>query len=256
MIHSHCEKSVLVTGAAGGIGSALVIALAEEGWMVIGTDHPSMHPSKKILDSCLAWIPADLVKLSKESNALVSFRMSICAAQANYPLAAIVHNAALQRLNDFEGLSSGDWNNTLAVNLMAPVLINRTFLPMLKSQSGCIVHIGSIHSQLTKPGFTAYATSKAALAGLTRAMAVELGGVVRVNALEPAAIATPMLEAGFTDAPELKPQLEAFHPTGCIGSPHDVARAVLFLLDPSNSFLNGCVLSLGGGIHSRLHDPA
>jgi NAD(P)-dependent dehydrogenase (short-subunit alcohol dehydrogenase family) len=117
------------------------------------------------------------------------------------------------------------------------------------------VHIGSIHSQLTKPGFTAYATSKAALAGLTRAMAVELGGTVRVNAIQPAAIATPMLEAGFADAPHLKSQLDAFHPTGAIGSPADVARAVLFLLDPVNSFLNGCVLPLGGGIHSRLHDP-
>ena len=149
-----------------------------------------------------------------------------------------------------------DWYETISVNLMAPVAISRALLPILKTNSGSIVHIGSIHSQLTKPGFTAYATSKSALAGLTRAMAVELGASVRVNAIEPAAIATPMLEAGFLDTPALKAQLQAFHPTGAVGSTSDVARAVLFLLDPANSFLNGCVLPLGGGIHNRLHDPA
>ena len=61
-----------------------------------------------------------------------------------------------------------------------------------------------------------------------------------------------MLEAGFADNPALRAQLEAFHPTDAIGRPEDVARAVLFLLDPANSFLNGCVLLLGGGIHNRL----
>ena len=87
-------------------------------------------------------------------------------------------------------------------------------------------------------------------------MAVELGGTVRVNAIEPAAIATPLLEAGFADNPDLKAKLDSYHPTSSIGTPADVARAVLFLLDPANTFINGCVLPLGGGIHSRLHDPA
>ena len=169
---------------------------------------------------------------------------------------AVVHNAAVQRLGPFEQLRLPDWQHTLDVNLTAPVAISRALLPQLKRQRGSIVHIGSIHSQLTKPGFTAYATSKAALAGLTRAMAVELGGSVRVNAIEPAAIATPMLEAGFAKNPDLRAQLDEFHPIGSIGSPDDVARTVLFLLDPANSFLNGCVLALGGGIHSRLHDPS
>ena len=107
------------------------------------------------------------------------------------------HNGKDAVLGSFEQLSASDWHETMAVNLLAPVAISRALLPELKRQHGSIVHIGSIHSQLTKPGFTAYATSKAALAGLTRAMAVELGGSVRVNAIEPAAIATPMLAAGF-----------------------------------------------------------
>ena len=86
-------------------------------------------------------------------------------------------------------------------------------------------------------------------------MAVELGGRIRVNAIEPAAISMPMLEDGFENNPNLSTQLEEFYPTGSIGAPKDVANAVLVLLHPINSFLNGCVLPLGGGIHSRLHDP-
>jgi NAD(P)-dependent dehydrogenase (short-subunit alcohol dehydrogenase family) len=249
-------KAVLVTGAAGGIGAGLVEALTEAGWAVLGSDHPSADPATSIRKYCQGWIPADLASLSQDADQLDAFRTSVLSATGDSALMSIVHNAALQRLGSFEQLSASDWHETIEVNLLAPVAISRSLLPELNRQHGSIVHIGSIHSQLTKPGFTAYATSKAALAGLTRALAVELGGSVRVNAIEPAAIATSMLEAGFAESPELKAQLEAFHPTGAIGTPSDVARAVLFLLDPANSFLNGCVLPLGGGIHSRLHDPA
>lgn len=249
-------KTVLVTGAAGGIGSGLVTALATAGWAVVGSDHPTVTPDHTTLQSCLGWVPADLTTLSHYPNQLETFKADVLSVTAGGDVVSIVHNAALQRLGTFEELSATDWHETIETNLLAPVAISRILLTQLQRQRGSIVHIGSIHSQLTKSGFTAYATSKAALAGLTRSMAVELGGAVRVNAIEPAAISTPMLEAGFANDPNLKSQLEAFHPTGAIGSPADVARAVLFLLDPANSFLNGCVLPLGGGIHSRLHDPA
>lgn len=247
---------MLITGAAGGIGACLVKTLAEAGWSVLGSDHPSASPSNHLRLSCHAWIPANLKALSRDPHQLEVFRSAVLTATENSELMSVVHNAAVQRLGSFEQIGLTDWHETLEVNLMAPVAISRALLPQLKGQRGSIVHIGSIHSQLTKPGFTAYATSKAALAGLTRAMSVELGGSVRVNAIEPAAIATPMLEAGFAQNPDLRTQLDAFHPTGSIGSPDDVARAVLFLLNPTNSFLNGCVLALGGGIHSRLHDPS
>ncbi len=249
------QKIVLVTGAAGGIGKGLVEALAEADWAVLGSDHPNVEPEQCIRDQCLAWIPADLSALSQETKNLEDFVGNVCSAAGERDLSAIIHNAALQRLGKFDQLTATDWNKTISVNLMAPVMINKAFIAQLQRQKGSIIHIGSIHSQLTKPGFTAYATSKAALAGLTRAMAVEIGGTIRVNAIEPAAIATPMLEAGFAANPELKAQLESFHPTNSIGSSDDVAKAVQFLLDPSCRFLNGCVLHLGGGIHSRLHDP-
>lgn len=224
----------------------------------MATDHPdalgAAAPPKPSTDP-IQWIHADLQTLNSDPKALQAFEAQVRTRLNGQPLHGIIHNAALQRLGSFASLSGADWQATLAVNLLAPVAISRLFLEDLIETRGSIVHISSIHSQLTKSGFTAYATSKAALSGLTRAMSVELGDRIRVNAIEPAAIRTAMLEAGFADYPEGLTALAAHHPTGAIGEPTDVARAVAFLLDPTNRFLNGCVLQLGGGIHARLHDP-
>jgi len=249
------KKTVVITGASGGIGTELIKSLFEQNWTVIATDHPSQKLSDESKRRCQNWIPADLQALAQKHELLEKFTTEIASELTDTECMAIVHNAAVQKLGNFEGLSAEDWSTTFEVNVLAPVLISRSLLPFLKERYGSIVHIGSIHSQLTKPGFTAYAASKAALAGLTKAMAVELGGVVRVNAIEPAAIETPMLNAGFEKTPGLKAELESFHPTGSIGQPQDVSNAVIYLLDPANKFLNGCVLALGGGIHNRLHDP-
>lgn len=250
-------RSVLVTGAAGGIGAALVQYLGHEGWRVVATDRPEVCPSMlEHAGSPLRWLPADLKLLASGGVPLESFARQVLALTSGSPLTAIVHNAAIQRLGSFKDLTAADWQDSLAINLLAPVAISRRMLPELIASHGSIVHISSIHSQLTKAEFTAYATSKAALSGLTRALSVEIGSRVRVNAIEPAAIRTPMLEAGFADHPERLTELEAFHPSGSIGSSLDVARAVSYLIDPANTFLNGCVLQLGGGIHNRLHDPS
>lgn len=249
------KRFVLVTGAAGGIGAGLSRFLSGAGWDVLGTDHP-LSESSVAREFCSDWISADLASLSNNAKNLRLFHEDILCLTSGNGLSAIVHNAALQKLASFDQLDLADLRDTLDVNLIAPIAISQAFISSLERNRGSIVHIGSIHSQLTKPRFSAYATSKAALAGLTRAMAVDLGGRVRVNAIEPAAIATPMLEAGFAENPELREQLKAFHPTGFIGTPNDVARVVLFLIDPANSFINGSVVPLGGGIHSRLHDPS
>lgn len=250
--------TMLVTGAAGGIGSVVVQKMVSEGWTVIATDTDEACNKSNLSSSsdALIWVPANIHELVASSSALKIFESKLRKVLDKAILSAIVHIAASQRIESFATLSISNWQETLAVNVLGPVVINNLLLENLIETHGSIVHISSIHSTLTKPGFTAYATSKAALSGLTRAMAVELGDRVRVNAIEPAAIRTPMLEAGFNDHPELLSLLEKHHPTKSIGSPEDVARAVSFLLDPANTFLNGCVLELGGGIHARLHDPA
>lgn len=250
------DRSVLITGAAGGIGTVLVEHLHNEGWRVIATDLPeACPPTTHQTGPDVRWLPADLELLASGDEPLESFALEVVELSRGAPLSAIVHNAAVQRLRSFADLSAADWQTSLAINLLAPVAINRRLLSELICNRGSILHISSIHSQLTKAGFTAYATSKAALSGLTRAMSVEIGHLVRINAIEPAAIRTPMLEAGFAEHPERLIQLEAFHPSGSIGTALDVARAVCYLINPANTYLNGCILQLGGGIHNRLHDP-
>lgn len=250
------DRSVLITGAAGGIGAAIVEHLLTEGWRVIATDRPeACPPTTHQKGPAVHWLQGDLELLASGGEPLENFSLEVVELSRGAPLSAIVHNAALQRLGSFADLTIADWQTSLAVNLLAPVAISRRLLGELVSSRGSIVHISSIHSLLTKAEFTAYATTKAALSGLTRALSVEIGHLVRVNAIEPAAIRTPMLEAGFADHPELLAELEAFHPSGSIGLPADVSKAVNYLIDPSNTFLNGCVLQLGGGIHNRLHDP-
>jgi len=251
------KNSILITGAAGGIGLSLVSYLASEGYSILALDKLiNTFDQAHLNEPRINWINQDLVSIASSAEAGHIFYELVKTTLQDNSLYAIIHNAAIQKVGGFLDLELDDWRSSLDINLLAPVAINRLFLKELIDARGSIVHISSIHSHLTKPGFTAYATSKAALSGLTRAMAVELGDSVRVNAIEPAAIRTPMLEAGFSDHPGLLSLLEEYHPTKSIGSPEDIGRAVSFLLDPANSFLNGCVLELGGGIHSRLHDPA
>lgn len=251
------KGAILVTGANGGIGITLVKCLLESGYYVIATDKDKTKLNKTELDNkcLLAYIECNLELLITNNAYLDSFIVNVLASLQSLPLIGIVHNAAYQVINHFCDITAEEWLSTLKINLLAPVAISKKLMLNLKSSKGSIIHIGSIHSSLTKSGFTAYATSKAALAGLTRSMAVELGDLIRVNAIEPAAILTPMLKAGFSKTPEVLDQLNVFHPTKSIGLPEDVARSVIFLLDPANTFLNGCVLSLSGGIHCRLHDP-
>ena len=138
---------------------------------------------------------------------------------------------------------------------MAPFFLSQAFLSDLERNEGAIVNISSIHEKLTKPEFIAYATSKAALSGLTRTMAVDLGARIRVNAICPAAISTPMLKAGFEGRPDAFSELENAHPSGRIGAPEEVAKVAHWLVVDAPNFLTGSCLGLDGGISGRLHDP-
>lgn len=244
------RRAALITGLAGGIGGALGRVFREAGYRVVGLGRSSPGD-----DVCDAFVEADLAVLGRDESATAALWPRVEAALEGATLAVLVNNAAVQHLGGAGELSWSQWQDTLAVNLSAPFALARACLPALRDARGCIVNIGSVHAQSTKPGFAAYATSKAALHGLTRALAVDLGPEVRVVALAPAAIDTPMLRAGFEGRPEAFAALEAVHPAGRIGAPDEVARAALFLASPDAGFITGAVLWQDGGVLSRLHDP-
>ena len=244
-------SAALITGAAGGIGRELVHAFREAGYAVVGTDVGVQPPGLV----CSSYVQADLHRFAEDAvyAADVIARMRCCLQ--GRALAAIVNNAAIQVLGGADSLTRADWRQTLDVNVVAPFLLTQAFLPELEAAGGCVVNIGSIHARLTKRNFVAYATSKAALSGMTRALAVDLGPRVRVNAIEPAAIETDMLKAGFAGKAELYQELERCHPQHRIGQPRDVARLALAMVTGGMDFLHGACVQLDGGISSRLFDP-
>jgi NAD(P)-dependent dehydrogenase (short-subunit alcohol dehydrogenase family) len=244
-------RSVLITGAAGGVGTALVEAFAGAGWRVIATDTTEPKAPSK----AHAFIKADLAALAGDGKALQAFAAQVRKEAGDKPLGAIVNNAALQALAPTRALTSAQFVSSLMVNVAAPFALVKAFLDDLEANDGAVVNIGSVHAQSTKPEFAAYATSKAALHGLTRALAVDLGPKVRVNTLAPAATATPMLMAGFEGKAEAFAELEAIHPAGRIATPAEIARIAVFLASPDAAFITGATLYADGGILSRLHDP-
>lgn len=241
------ERVALITGAAGGIGRALVATFEAQGWRVVSTDRVALDRPSHVVGS--------LADLSRPDTAGGAALIAALRAETRGELAAIVHNAAFQVVKPMAELSADDWQTTLNVNLMAPFWLTQAFLPELKAHHGSVLAISSIHERLTKPGFVAYATSKSALSGMVRAMAVDLGGQVRVNAICPAAIGTPMLKAGFDGQPEAFARLQAHHPIGRIGTPEEVAELAAFVCSDRSPFMTGACLDLSGGISGRLHDP-
>lgn len=250
-------RLALVTGCLGGIGRALVQEFTEAGYAVIGLDRaPNARPGAQPGGDALPrhYVSADLDQLCADPVYRGTI-LSQLKALAGGRLNVLINNAAWQVVKPFEDLTAADWAATQNVNVTAPFLLTQGLLPELEAARGSVVNIASIHGQLTKPEFVAYATSKTALIGMTRALAVELGARVRVNAVCPAAIATPMLLAGFDGRPEAFRQLAEMHPVGRIGQPLEVARTCRLIADDQLGFLTGACIALDGGIGARLHDP-
>lgn len=243
------KSAALVTGCAGGIGSAIVKKFIDSGFYVVGLD--VREPD--ILPNC--FIRCDLRKVTRSASGLARLRSELRGILKKSNLKVLVNNAAIQILAEFEKLTLDQFHESLDVNVVAPFVLSQLCIDSLKSSGGMIVNIGSIHSRLTKPGFVAYATSKGALESLTRALAVELGHEVRVNAIMPAAIETAMLVDGFDGDRSLLSSLKSHHPVRRLGTPEEIADLIEGLISMKLPFLNGSVIDLSGGIASRLHDP-
>ncbi len=241
------KKAVLITGVLGGIGRELAIAFKEAGFYVYGLD-------VRLSDICEAdeFIQFDLNKFAEGGSYYDKWKTDFFKKIGS--LNVLINNAAVQRLGGVRSLALEDWKETLNVNLTGPLLLTQLFLPYLEKAAGSVINIGSIHQQLTKPNFVCYATSKSALIGLTKAIAVDLQGKVRVNAISPAAIETDMLRAGFNNDEKALDELRKIHPVQRIGYPKDVAKMALFLASENSGFIHGANLSLDGGISSVLKD--
>ncbi|WP_129715175.1 SDR family NAD(P)-dependent oxidoreductase [Pedobacter sp. SYP-B3415] len=241
------KKTVLITGVLGGIGSQLAKTFKENNYRVVGLDIVDQETQH-----CDVFIKFDLHKYCTDGS--YKKEMEELFDREIPELFLLINNAAVQILSSVGEVKLEDWNHTLNVNLTGPLMLSQFFLPKLEKSIGSIINIASIHQQLTKKRFVAYATSKSALVGLTKAMSVDLQGRVRVNAISPAAIDTQMLRDGF-DNDEAKVQLlNEIHPSQRIGKPQEVSQLALLLAEDKLGFINGANLKIDGGISNVLKD--
>ena len=240
---------VLVTGGLGGIGASLVETLSTSGYDVLSIDKED-SPDQVGLNH----LRFDIRTLALESASQVSLLETVRERFPGQQVAGIVNNAAVQILGAPEELTTSDFEVTFQTNVFAAFFITQAFLSDLKDQRGGVVNIGSIHSQLTKQHFSAYATSKGALVALTQSLAVDLAPDVRVNCVIPAATDTPMLRASFEDEEAFK-RLGEYHPLNRVAHPAEIGEVVKFLLGPQSSFITGSTIRVDGGIGNVLSDP-
>jgi NAD(P)-dependent dehydrogenase (short-subunit alcohol dehydrogenase family) len=242
---------VLITGVSGGIGSATAQTFDKAGWRVIGVDRcqadslPGIHH----------FIHADL------SDVAASQRTFAKVADGEGRIDALVNNAAIQICKPLIETTPDEWDTVMASNVRSVYLAVRHAYPLMRGHGGAIVNVGSVHAIATSTNIAAYAASKGAVVALTRALAIELApDHIRVNAVLPGAVNTPMLHAGLNrgtggrgNTRELTEQLATRHLMGCVGTPEEIAQAIFFLADDErSSFMTGQSLVVDGGATVRL----
>src|ERR1700681_4008982 len=240
------RRTLLLTGASRGIGHATVKRFSAAGWRVITC---SRHPFP---ENC-PWeagpedhIQVDLADPQDTLSAIAVIKERLEHGE----LHALVNNAAIspkaaggKRLSSIE-TSRDDWHHIFQVNFFAPIMLARGLLDELSAAKGSVVNVTSIAGSRVHPfAGTAYSTSKAALAALTREMAADFGSrSVRVNAIAPGEIDTAMLSPGTEKIVENIPMHR-------LGTPDEVAKIIYVLCSEMASYVNGAEIHINGGQH-------
>ncbi|MDP2401306.1 MAG: SDR family oxidoreductase [Actinomycetota bacterium] len=247
------SRVLLITGAAGGIGRATVQVFAEAGWRVIGVDRADFG-EPFVAEG--VYIRADI----SEADELETIFQQ--AQRFTDRLDAVVNNAAVQIAKPIMETSVEEWDMVMASNLRSVFLGARLAYPLLKmAGGGAIVNVSSVHAVATSANIAAYAASKGGLLALTRAMAIEFAADnIRVNAILPGAVDTPMLRSGLQrphgEGESVQIRLENLARktvNGRVGQPEEIARAIYFLADSTqSSFMTGQAMIVDGGATARL----
>ncbi|HNB51213.1 MAG TPA: SDR family oxidoreductase [Anaerolineales bacterium] len=249
---SSSPRTLVITGAAGGIGRATVHLFAQKGWRVIGVDRAPFgdFPASGIFVRGDISDPAALDELFAQTRA------------STEQIHALVNNAAVQVAKPIVDTTIEEWDAVMTSNLRSVFMGVKLFHPLLKaSGQGAVVNVSSVHAVATSKNIAAYAASKGGLLALTRAMAIEFAPEnIRVNAILPGAVDTQMLRAGLVrdhaGGGSLQERLENLASktvNGRVGTPDEIARAIYFLADnEQSSFMTGQALIVDGGATARL----
>ncbi len=256
-------RTVIITGAANGIGRATALELAAGGWRVIVADidgDAASEVARSIQAQTTNERAASAVALDVSSEDAVNAYFADQLAKDNKPT-ALVNNAGVQTWSSLLDLSLADWNRTLAVNLTGCFLMTRNFAMMLKQQHstdssirGDIINIGSGCNKLAFPNLVDYSASKGGIEMFTKSAALELGPLgICVNCIAPGAIETERTSAETGD---YSTSWAALTPLQRVGQGSDVARAVNMLLQQPTGFITGQTLAVDGGLFSAAAWPS
>ena len=237
---------VLVSGASSGIGAAIAIAFAEAGWSVMaaGRDEGRLDEVADVSDNISTWA-SELIE-SEDCDELVAETIDEFGN-----IDCLVNSAGVLLRGAAEETSDDDWRDTLTVNLDVAFYLSRAALPHLLQAEGSIVNISSYWGLKAGERAVAYCASKGGLIMMTRAMALDhAGDGLRINAICPGGVDTPMLAAGANDD-DVDGFLEAVasgSPNGRIATPEDIAGLVMFLASDAARHITGTAIPIDGGL--------
>ena len=236
----------LVTGASRGIGAAIALELAQQGLQVVGTATTDEGAAR--ISAALAAFPGCRGANLNVNDAAAGEALIDEIVKSQGGLHVLVNNAGITRDTLAMRMKDDDWDAVLDTNLKAVFRMSRAVIrPMMKQRYGRIISITSVVGASCNPGQANYAAAKAGVAGMTRALARELGSRnITVNCVAPGFIATDMTAA----LPEAQHQaLMVQIPLGKLGTPEDIAHAVSYLASPLAGYVTGQELHVNGGMH-------
>ena len=243
---AHSPRTALVTGASRGIGAAIALELAKQGFAVHGT--ATSEGGAQHIDKALAAFPGchGLVLQVNDADQLQAVVDSLVEKTGG--LHVLVNNAGITRDTLAMRMKDSDWDEVMDTNLKAVFRLSRAAIrPMMKQRFGRIINITSVVGACGNPGQANYAAAKAGLAGMTRALARELGSRgITVNCVAPGFINTDMTA---TLPEEQQKALLSQIPLGHLGQPEDVAHAVAYLASPHAGYVTGQELHVNGGMY-------
>ena len=244
-MRSDKNKIAIVTGGASGIGLAIAQKFVDNKiiTVIIGRDVTKLNAAKDMLGKLCKTISFDLNNLSSIPEMINNL------IKENGQIDILVNNAGINLKKDFTEVTDSEFEKIMLTNVTSMFAISREVVKfMVQRQTGSIINISSMASQYGIPKVIAYTASKAAIEGMTRAMAVELSPKgIRVNCIAPGFIATDMSAKALNNDIERKAKVMSRTPMSMLGLPAHVAVAALFLASSESAYITGVVLPVDGG---------
>jgi hypothetical protein len=230
-------RVALVSGGAKGIGAAIAMRLARDGWRVVVADR---EPSGAAPPGG-RYVVCDV----GDETAVSALTRSVGAMEQR--LDAMICNAGFMIRKPIGDLSLAEWSSVLTTNLTSTFLLVRSAETLLRAAKGAIVTIASSRARMSEANTESYSASKGGLVALTHALAISLGPDVRVNCISPGWI--------LTKGPEPTAEEHAFHPAGRVGQAEDIAGLTAFLVGPESGFITGAEFVVDGGVTRKMIYP-